>query len=69
MNKLTYKVRTSISISKHLYDKFKKMALKEGLDFSSALERLMEDAIQRGYIVKVRAEETNSDKLQALSPF
>jgi len=45
------------------------MALKEGLDFSSALERLMEDAIQRGYIVKVRAEETNSDKLQALSPF
>ena len=50
------KVRTTISVYAPLLLRFKELARGEGLDVSSALERVMEEVIERGYISRVRGD-------------
>jgi hypothetical protein len=49
-------VSVSLKFSPKVWEKFKEMARREELGYSMAVELLMSEALERGYIVKSREE-------------
>ena len=49
-------VSVTLKFSPRLWERFKELAKKEELGYSMALEMLMSEALERGYIDKSREE-------------
>ena len=49
-------VSVSLKFSPKVWEKFKEMARREELGYSIAVEMLMTEALERGYIVRSREE-------------